>query len=295
MKVKLNDIEMEDYQSQFLQKLDNLSPIKGKKILEIGSDLECKTALGMLTLGAKEVWAVNPRFDASFVSPDPRIHVIKSLGEKTKFKKQTFDIIFGIALLEHVLKPEKLFKECKRLLKEDGLCLLQGNPFWTSHWGHHIWSEKYKFNNETNPFSPWEHLCYKNYDELYNGLAPKGYSENEIKEIYNLVYLTTENSRIYPEEIKKIAKHIKDIDLKIEPTYSNIPQNKYYDIASKTISEEQLKTNGLTFIFTKKVRPSKTIADEAKKAKSLLSIYDENSHKVIRCLGIKVKFRLKRK
>lgn len=286
MKVKLNDIEMKDYQSEHLQKLNNKCSLEGKKILEIGSDLECKTALGMLTLGAKEVWAVNPCFDDNFVSPDPRIHVIKSLGEKTKFKNQTFDIIFGIALLEHVLEPEKLFNECKRLLKQDGLCYLQGNPFWTSHWGHHIWTAKFKFGDETNPLEPWEHLCYENYEQMHNALKKKNFSDKDIKEFYNNIYISDNLSRIYPSEIKKIAAHIRGVELEIEQNYTKIPPNEYYNWAKNFISEEDLKTENLELYFVKQNRIKKFIH-------RILSIKNENDHKVFILCGIKFKFRLK--
>ena len=288
MTLVFDDIQLEDYQRNLLCTFNKRYPFRGKKVLEIGSDLECKTALGMLALGAAEVWAVNPKFSDNLESPDHRIHLIKSLGENTKLINKSFDIVFGIALLEHVLHLKSLFNECKRLLKTDGICYLMGNPLWTCYRGHHIWCEKFKFNDETNPLFPWEHLCYKSYDEMHESLSQRGYCENDIKEIYNEVYVTDDRSRIYPSKIKEIAKQIFGKKVEFEQYSSNILPNQYYDIAKNFISEEDLNTEHLDFYFVK--------TNIAKKfLQNLFSVKNKDAHKIITILGLKLKFRRKNK
>ncbi|MBS4759486.1 MAG: methyltransferase domain-containing protein [Clostridium sp.] len=281
--------KLEDYQKNLLEQFNNKYPILDKKILEIGSDLNCNTAMAMIEMGAAEVWAVNPLFDKDFVSPHPKIHVIKNFGEKIQLKSGQFDIIFGIALLEHVIEPKALFNKCKRLLKKNGICYLQGWPTWLSPDGHHIWlnninGRNYHFNDETNPFDDWEYLLLDKFKKFEIQMKNRGIPEEDILPIYNYVYKNQgENSRIPPTKIINIAKSIKQMDVVCVRLYTNIRQNDIFEQLKEVYSVEDLKTNGLELYF------------KFKNKKSLFSIYDENHHKVVRFLGIKIKFRSKGK
>ncbi len=121
-------LNLRETPAKILLQLHKEYDFTNKIILEIGSDLNLQTAKAILRLGAKHVFSANPLF-TNLHSPDSAITVLKAYGEDNSFLDRTFDIILGLALLEHVLFPQKLALECKRMLRVGGGCLFTGQPY----------------------------------------------------------------------------------------------------------------------------------------------------------------------
>ena len=142
----------------------------GKRVMEIGSDLKLQTAQAMLRLGAKEVVAVNPDFrKQSLEMSIPGITPVVVPAEDFQCPDGYFDIIFGVALLEHVHNPKALAEKCSKLLeKKHGFCFLQGSPVWTSDQGHHIichLGNQYIRPDTNPPLEDWQHLCLETHEK----------------------------------------------------------------------------------------------------------------------------------
>ncbi len=54
----------------------------------------------------------------------PNKHIVASLGEKTPFLPNFFDVIICSEVMEHIPKPDLLLKEIHRLLKDEGMFII---------------------------------------------------------------------------------------------------------------------------------------------------------------------------
>lgn len=243
------------YQRRLLAAFAAQHSLKNKIMLEIGSDLDCQTALGMLRLGAKKVYCVNPKFDAEFKSPNKNITLIKSLGENTDFEDESFDIIFGIALLEHVNDPKRLVTEIKRLLKPSAIAYLHGDPLWTCASGHHVWYKsghiKCIFSDlELNPFEDWEHLLYDTKEELTGALMIKNFPEGHAKSISKQIFSNV-ISRFSPTKIINLVQSVDGIDILVKRRKEIASPNKIFHKLKEKYTQEDLLTKGI-HLFIKK-------------------------------------------
>lgn len=241
---------LEQYQYNLLSNFNKNYSFKKKTVLEIGSDYNANTAMSMLKLGAKEVFAVNPLFSDSLKSKNPKLTLIKDLGENTNLPDEKFDIIWGIALLEHVNNPYSLALECKRLLKPGGICYLQGWPMWTAPDGHHVMIDGYSFNNSSNPFDDWEHLTCLDYDTCVKRLKNKDISESDSVLIADYILKNEILSRHNPSYIIESFEKVFD-KIEINRTLTSKSQNHFFNIALSNYTKDDLNTQGLELYLRK--------------------------------------------
>jgi ubiquinone/menaquinone biosynthesis C-methylase UbiE len=117
--------------------------IKDNFILDVGCGTGGKTVYYGLN-GAKGVVGVD--IDKCFIEGAVRFAEKKGASEKTEFIKcdasfmpfsaNTFDIIMINDTIEHVSNPEKFLKECKRVLKPNGLICINFPPYFSSRGAH---------------------------------------------------------------------------------------------------------------------------------------------------------------
>lgn len=239
-----------------------------KIILEIGSDMELCVAQEFIKQGAKKVICVNPKFPDKLISPNEKIVLIKDFGENTHLASNSFDYIFGIALIEHVINLSELMQEVKRLLKIDGCAFLQGNPIYTSPNGHHLWvktdTTHYTFYNENNPFRPWEHLSLKTESELIKNLEQKHIKKEHLPFLVNYL-LSNDTSKYSTSQIISSIKQVCKNNVIIYEKQTKVNKNKYYYEALKFYNDKDLKTEGLTFLYASKLSRLKIFYKKIKK------------------------------
>jgi len=251
---RLENLIMEDYQkSELLNFCCYDCGFQNKTVVEFGSDLELHTAIGIKKLGAKKVLCFNPGFPDTVISNDKKIIVSNRDGADTGLPDNSIDVIFGIALLEHVQEPHKVVEEIKRILKPQGIAYLSGCPVWSGPLGHHVWCQfpdkLYKFSDDTNPFSMWEHLYYETVEQIETALRRKGICEIHSKGIANFVLNSTFISRKRASEIIKEISSVENLEIIIRR--SSIPnQVAPEDLLSK-YSIEALNTHWMSIRIRK--------------------------------------------
>jgi SAM-dependent methyltransferase len=100
---------------------------KGGVVLDLGCGVG--TSTGYLTTRFDRVFAVNPAWDEMVVGAekvnrewfDGRLVLIRAFGEFLPFRDQTFDLVCGLDIMEHVAEPAKVLIEVERVLKPGGL------------------------------------------------------------------------------------------------------------------------------------------------------------------------------
>lgn len=217
---RLEGLNLADYQKSELFNFCYYDcGFQSKDVVELGSDLELKTAMGIRKLGAKKVLCFNPDFPNDLRSNDARIVVSQRDGADTGLPDNSMDIVFGFALLEHVHEPRKIVEEIKRILKPQGIAYLEGCPIWSGPVGHHVWHQFpdkfYKFSDETNPFSMWEHLYYDTEEQIETALKNKGLPENHCKSIADFIINSTFISRKKASEIIQEVYSVDGLEINI--------------------------------------------------------------------------------
>jgi len=188
-----------DYQIAYFKKFFARMDIQGKRILEIDSDYHLATARLFAANGASEVVAVNL---GDWKSPEPLPDNVKfrimDICDFAEEEENGFDVVYGIAILEHLENPDEAAKTVWKLLKPDGAAYLQGAPLWTSSLGHHVWVSSddptakaplYAFSiPELNPIPNWAHLAFSP-PELSKYLHEEAkVSPDHAQKIVNFVY-----------------------------------------------------------------------------------------------------------
>jgi trans-aconitate methyltransferase len=178
-------------------------------------------------LGAKEVVAIND-WHADTPVP-PSITFLHSKFEKAILPDEKFDLIFAIAVLEHINNPIIFANTLVKKLKKGGHAFIQGTPMWTSSVGHHLYvmDGKYNFTDSTNILDDWYHLTYPTQDDFKVYLSEKNVPLDDIPHIWDYVYNSPNISRYSPSEIISIFKSTKGITVNAERQYDEIkPTNK---------------------------------------------------------------------
>jgi glycosyltransferase involved in cell wall biosynthesis/SAM-dependent methyltransferase len=258
-----SDYHFEEFE-RFVKRVD----IRGKRVLEIGSDFHLASARLFMANGAESVVATNI---AEWKSEEPipaGVEFKVCDASDANLLENSFDIIYGIAIIEHVPDFHKLCASLKRFLKPDGVIYFQGCPLWAGTLGHHVWysSEEteceqelmaaggvktkpvqYSFTNN-NPIPNWAHLAMQP-DELVSLLVndgiPHEHAAGIVKYVHNLdgSMIGSCSNFFSASEVLDVMKN--SFDVEIDRIVSDIKPNEYFHIAREHYSEEDLRTLGL--------------------------------------------------
>ena len=181
----------------------------GKRVLEIGGDLEGTVARACLALGAKHVTSIN--HDRRFQSrQNERSSFRRMDGAALDFPAAHFDLVIGLAVLEHIRPFKQVLESVWRVTRPNGLVYLQGGPLWFSRKGHHLvligaTGQRWRFNGRDggiNPIEDWDHLRLEP-AELLGKLVLRGCSPVDAQAIVDYVYGTELINRYSANELGK--------------------------------------------------------------------------------------------
>ena len=243
-------------QPYYLNEMKSISEKYGfedKVVCEIGSDpmLECSRAA--MLLGAREIHSYNYgiKLDDSY---DNNIKVFKRHFGKEVVPEGVFDLVFAIATLEHVPDIESFAKNIVYALKPGGSAYLQGEPLWLGPKGHHLWfnngNKKYSFADDSNFMDDWFHLSMPSKDCFKKYLLSKNIEEDIIPFIWEGIYESNNINRRTPDELVHSFRQL-NVQIDVKKSMDYRPQNRYFEIAKNSYSEEDLRTSGLHIFLTK--------------------------------------------
>ena len=129
--------------------------LKDVPMAEVSSVLEvgCSDGLAyelMSMAGAREVRSIDTSAAVNLVRTPDGVSLSRLTADALDFQDNSFDLVFSIAVMEHVASPKRAFEEMLRVTRPGGYCYVQTAPLYFSPWGHHM------------PYfsEPWVHLIH---------------------------------------------------------------------------------------------------------------------------------------
>lgn len=222
---------IKDYQRLVLTRLLAMSScetFKGASVLEIGGDEHLSTAKTLYALSGKKVSVVNPAPSLCDGAVDPeKVEVFADYLENFDSKGRTYDVILGIAVLEHIRELERVFQKCYSLLNHGGCVLLHGAPCWRSNHGHHVYVEGkdtfYKFGEKDCVVDDYSHL-YLDGQALQLELHKKSVPTADAKLVADFIVSTDCLNRQTAEDIARKFIAVPWQNVLIERDYSHPPE-----------------------------------------------------------------------
>lgn len=266
------------YQIDEFRALIERVDIRGKRVLEIGSDYHMCSARLFQANGALDVVGTNigdwRSVEALPVGIELKVGDVADVG----YPPDSFDIIYGIAVLEHIADFERVCDALKTLLRPGGVIYLQGEPIWSGPQGHHLWycpesaatsvapsthdrgeaAVMYRFDEAArNPIPDWAHLVLDPGEMealLIRQGVPAPHAAGITRFVYNLGGDKTGScsnfqsagaildalSVSFDIEAERVAVNIDE-----ERIHSLTSKNQYYRRALRRYSKEDLWTRGL--------------------------------------------------
>ena len=126
-----------------------------------GRILDVGCAFGLfLDVARSRGWDVNgveiSEYAADYARKELKIKVITKPLEKAKFPEDYFDVIHMAELIEHLPDPKKTLMECNRVLKRNGLIVIQTSDIDSlyarimgKHWDWFLPGHLYYFSRKT--------------------------------------------------------------------------------------------------------------------------------------------------
>ena len=208
-------VDLMQYQQQSLEIISKYTSFSGKKVLEIGGDMGGHVAIKLIELGAGDVWSIN--IDDTYFSRDiGNIHWRKVSAYQIEhhFESNSFDIVLGIAVLEHIGDTQRLSRAIRGVIEPGGVVYLQGGPFWTCCHGHHLvyfMDDRFYTFTGDNPIPDWLHLLQTEH-EAVETLKDVGVLLSDVDAIVDQIYNGTHINRQRYSQIKQ-ALYNSDLNL----------------------------------------------------------------------------------
>lgn len=134
-----------EYSQSFLDAFDSLSNFDGKKVLDLGCGTGGLTSRIAFSTGAKIIVGLDSRAQpleearrlALSKGVSSRAHFVVADGGQLPFRAEEFDIIVSFSAFEHILDLASILRESYRVLRGEGLLLVEFASY-PSIYGHHL-------------------------------------------------------------------------------------------------------------------------------------------------------------
>lgn len=122
---------LEKRTKEVLKAVKKYRGIKITSLLDIG----CADGLMLNLLNQSLAISLSVGIDSSLellrTNLNPDIKMIQGRAENLPFRNEEFEVIIATAVIEHLLQPTRMIKECYRLLKRGGIFIITTPvPFW---------------------------------------------------------------------------------------------------------------------------------------------------------------------
>lgn len=278
---KWNETRIPVIRGTFQRLLANVTMLTSSQtdlpILEIGSDGQLASAKVLHALTGLEVVASNLTVKGleSKVGDYPiRIHQ-NDVGS-LDFPDNSFSMLFGRAVLEHISDMDDFLLECDRVLEPGGVLYLDGGPLFYSPRGHHMAVKgpsgtHYGFAGMPDLLPNWCQL-ESNEDDLFEHLITnKAIDEADARVIAHYVFNSPEQNRMSATEVMAAFERSPFADL----AYNTMHMKKIQPPAHLVdkYGEFDLTCNGLAYYIQKDATSetnTNSVIDDATRGTSLL-------------------------
>lgn len=274
---KWNETRIPVIRGTFQRLLNNVSLLTSAEtslpILEIGSDGQLASAKVLHALTGLEVVASNltvKGLDDRVGDYPIRIHQ-NEVGS-LDFPDDSFSMLFGRAVLEHISDLDDFLLECDRVLEPGGVLYLDGGPLYYSPRGHHMAvrgpsGTHYGFAAMPDLLPNWCQL-ESNEDELYEHLTGvKEIEPDDARVIAHYIFNSPEQNRLSATQVMETFSRSPFDNLsydtmhmrKIEPPPHLVEQYGEFD----------LTCNGLAY-YVKKATPASPSSSSASQTNTII-------------------------
>lgn len=208
----------ESFQEFMVNSLTTQVDLAGKSVLEIGADPWFLSGKAFRDRGAASV-VCSDLLDVWHGATCDGITtaVFDAREAERHFPPASFDIIYGINILEHLPDIPVILDGLYKIAKPGGIVMLHGHPLWTSSRGHHAiagtpgnW--EVHFDGDRNPVPLWGHLTMTP-EEMRAVLEAKGspYIEKVLNWCYHSDLITRTPRRAIVRDIEASAFVVRHI------------------------------------------------------------------------------------
>ena len=203
---KWNESRIPVIKGTFTRLLRNVTLLNSEQtslpILEIGSDGKLASAKVLHKLTGLGVVASNLTTDGLINQVgDYPITVKKNDVGVLDFPDNSFSMLFGRAVLEHISDMDEFLIECDRVLEPGGVLYLDGGPLYYSPRGHHMavkgaTGTHYGFDVMPDLLPNWCQL-ESNEEEVFKHLTEvKDIGDEDARIVSNYIFTTPEQNRM---------------------------------------------------------------------------------------------------
>lgn len=259
-----------NHQTSAYRVLSRYTSFEGKDILEVGGAQSCESIYPFLKEGAVSavVTGLN-HISEERVSEDYNLRILRAdaLKLSSVFKPCSFDVIYGLSVVEHIPQPKTFLEEIYTVLKPGGFCYFEGNPIWSSAKGHHLWiatwggeyqnktTANYLFSEwpgqpSTNPLPDWSHLLMTT-SEMEEYLAEKKIPSGDIDCIIDWVFRSDEINRINMSEIAEAYTTSGLITLEANISRVEVPNDIHAELRNRYWDDVDYGIQGISYVLSK--------------------------------------------
>ncbi len=222
--------------------LSKYTSFKGKKILEVGGAQSCESIYPFLHDGADSAVVTGlDHISEEYISKDYNLQILRAdaLNLSSSFDPCSFDVVYGLSIIEHIPSPKVLLDEVYNVLKPGGIAYFEGNPIWSCPQGHHLWianwggayqnktTANYLFcgfpgKTSTNPLPDWSHLLMTP-AQMTEHLKEQSIPSSDIDCIIDWVFYSDEVNRMNMLEIADVYTSSKLIVLEANTVRVELP------------------------------------------------------------------------
>lgn len=237
------------------QAVRHVADARGKRILVVGCNRGREVGL-FLDAGAREVWGIDVMDEIGVDYPHERARYLKMSAEAMDLDDGMFEVVFCLATMEHVSRPEAAFPEIGRVAAPGGFLYVVSAPLWHSRQGHHK-SDIFDVDRY-----PWIHLRFD--AEALKRMCADGEIEypGSVENIAGHVdymmspsYLNQRPARDYVRicsELKDVVVERNDLDLEPESVVELLPDDVRAELVDRVGGGIELRALTHTLIATKR-------------------------------------------
>jgi SAM-dependent methyltransferase len=196
----------------------HLADARGKRVLVVGCNRGREVSL-FLDAGAREVWGIDVMDEVGIDYARENARYSQMSAEAMELDDSMFEIVFCLATMEHISRPEAAFPEISRVTAPEGFLYVVSAPLWHSREGHH----------RSNLFDvdryPWIHVRFD--AETLKRMCKTGeieYSGSVEDAVAEIDYMTSSEyfNKRPARDYVQICSELKDVviernDLDLEP------------------------------------------------------------------------------